>query len=241
MPIRTSRSRSRSSIGRSSIRGSSIRRSSFRSRSSSSSFNRGFRVNGQPIRGPLGVVSLILFILFMLSFFSIFFLALFAPEAMFDFIPFFFFAPFIFFILFFITTIIATISTARRSIQGVAGVAGFYETALQQLFAVTNMTLQTIPSPDKYGPTFLTTYNRDQVLIKILPERVAYNSEVLQAITAHLHSSNSRLAWVIQQPPTFLETDNNYARFYNIELFNLQQFQTKIVSIQAEQKTTTQG
>ena len=232
MPIRSSRSRSRSSIRRSSIRGSSIRRSSF---------NSAFRLNGQPIRVPLGVVSLILFILFIMSFLSIFFLALFAPEAMFDFIPFFFFAPFIFFILFFITTIIASISTSTRSANGVKSEKGFYETALQQLFALTKMTLQSIPSPDKYGPTFLTTYNLDQVLIKILPERVAYNSEVLSAITAHLHSSNSRLAWVIQQPPTFLESDNNFARFYNIELFDLQQFQTKIGAIQAEQANSTKS
>jgi hypothetical protein len=240
MPIRSSRSRSRSSIRRSSIRRSSIRRSSFRSRSSTS-FNNGFRVNGQPLRGPLGVVSLILLILFITSFLSIFFLALFAPEAMFDFIPFFFFAPFIFFILFFITTIIASISMATRSVNGVMGANGFYETALQQLFALTKMTLQSIPSPDKYGPTFITTYNRDQILIKILPERVAYNSEVLHAITAHLHSSNSRLAWVIQQPPTFLESDNNFARFYNIELFDFQQFQTKIGAIQAEQTNPTKS
>ena len=144
MPIRSSRSRSRSIMRR-----SSIRRSFFHAKPSSNTFNRAFRVNGQPIRGPLGVVSIILFILFILSFFAIFFLALFAPDTMFDFIPFFFFAPFVLFILFFITTMIASIATAIRSSPNIAGVKGFYETALQQLFATTTLTLQTIPSPDR--------------------------------------------------------------------------------------------
>lgn len=210
--------------------------SSLHSRGFRSSRRAPIRINGQPVQGTIGIVAILFLVFFIMSFFAIFFITLFASDVMFDILPFIFPLPFVFMVLFFITSVIGTVKGTLQSQKNGGGVTSFYASSLRQLLETIQLPFEAIPSKDKFGPTFITTYDRDKILIKVLPGKVTYGSEVMQAIAQHMNDVMARQAWVIQEPPTFLESDNNFARFYNIELFNLAQFQAKITTIQNQQK-----
>jgi hypothetical protein len=214
--MRSSRSR-RSSISRSR---SSLhhRRSSF---SHSSFRGRRFRGTSQVSSGnsvPLHPLSKIFLGLLLASFFFNFVMTIVAPFALFDWGLWIFFLPIIFAGFFMVVTVITTVS-----ILGTGRVL-----TISSLFQQSGRRLIPLTLPSTIGRYFEWLEKEERFILVTLPKKAKYDSRLLQTILEPLKQQSYRELWIVQDPSSFIESDYDYARFYNVVLLTITQLQEKL-------------
>lgn len=220
--------------------GSGIRRSTF-------GRTRGFYSSGRsvPLRGPVAIIFSVGISLFVLSF--IFnFVYIFVSD---DFNPIFFFIPVVIMVVMMITLMIASFAEAFKTIktQGMnpnlnnpnqsAGVFNRYVSILE-LAQQAGLKVTFLPNQDPSTAQGLIQNDQLTILVKNLSSSGNYENAMVQNLSKGLVTYQAQEAWLIQQPPTFVENDLNFARFYNVKLLTQEQ---ALASLQTLIPTTNKG
>lgn len=213
-------------------RSSSLRsRSSFSRRSPSfSTFSRS-RSRYGTIRGfnrsipitRLHPLSRFLLTLLMLSFFFNFVMIIVAPFALFDWGLWIFFLPFIFAILFIIVTVLTSLTSLQ---QGVVA-------SVHQQFIDSGRVLTPLNLNSSIAHYFEWKEQDERWILLTLPKKTKYDARLLQTLLEPLKQQSYREVWIVQDPSSFVDTDRDYARFYNVVLLNLLQLQEKLSPVNA--------
>ena len=228
-----------------------MRRSRFRSHGSRMRYS-GFRYgsglryrSNVPLKGPAAIIVLVCIILFIVFFILNFVFAIFLPEFLFDVGIWFFFIPFISMIVIFITTFVsAIISVAKGQTSGMGmnQTTNFFagpslaDLATQLGFQVTNL-----PNQDSSTAQAVIKTPNTIILVKILNPGQAFQNGMVQDLSKGLVAYQAKEAWLIQNPPTFVENDLNFARFYNVKLFKPEEAMQALQALKPITPVTPQG
>ncbi|MEY3691931.1 MAG: hypothetical protein RLZZ388_102, partial [Bacillota bacterium] len=68
-----------------------------------------------------------------------------------------------------------------------------------------------------------------------------YENAMVQNLSKGLVTYQAQEAWLIQQPPTFVENDLNFARFYNVKLFKPEEAMQALQALKPITPVTPQG
>lgn len=212
----------RTRLSRSRLR-SGIRRSTFPS--SRTNYASGRTVI---LKGPMAFVFIVGIVLFFLSFaFNIFLIAI---GGIFE--PIFFFIPFGIILTMVLTMVIASFVTMfrsaknqtvnPRSILNQNQSSELFNPHLNLLQLAQKAGLKVTMLPHKDPSTAQGYIENDQltILVKILSRTDKYDNVMLQNLSKGLVRYQAKEAWLIQQTPTFVESDLNIARFYNVRLLD---------------------
>lgn len=205
--------------------GSGIRRSTF-------GRTRGFYSSGRsvPLKGPVAIVFSVGISLFVLSF--IFnFVYIFVSD---DFNPLFFFIPVVIMVVMMITLMIFSFIDAFKSIKTqrmnqnlnqTNQSAGFFKRNVNilQLAQQAGLKVTLLPNQDPSTAQGLIQNDGLTILVKNLSSWGNYENAMVQNLSKGLVTYQAQEAWLIQQPPTFVENDLNFARFYNVKLLTQEQ------------------
>lgn len=221
--------------------GSGIRRSTF-------GRTRGFYSSGRsvPLRGPVAIVFSVGFSLFVLSF--IFnFVYIFVSD---DFNPLIFLIPVVIMMVMMITLMIVSFAEASKTIKS-QGInpnlnvdanqsAGFFQRNVNilQLAQQAGLKVTFLPNQDPSTAQGLIQNDKETILVKNLSSSERYENAMVQNLSKGLVTYQAQEAWLIQQPPTFVENDLNFARFYNVKLLTQEQ---ALASLQTLIPTTNKG
>jgi hypothetical protein len=221
--------------------GSGIRRSTF-------GRTRGFYSSGRsvPLRGPVAIVFSVGFSLFVLSF--IFnFVYIFVSD---DFNPLIFLIPVVIMMVMMITLMIVSFAEASKTIKS-QGInpnlnvdanqsAGFFQRNVNilQLAQQAGLKVTFLPNQDPSTAQGLIQNDKETILVKNLSSSERYENAMVQNLSKGLVTYHAQEAWLIQQPPTFVENDLNFARFYNVKLLTQEQ---ALASLQTLIPTTNKG
>jgi hypothetical protein len=210
--------------------GSGIRRSTF-------GRTRGFYSSGRsvPLNGPVGRIFLVGITLFILSF--IFnFIYIFVSD---DFNPIFFFIPVIIMVVMMMTLMIVSFAEAFKTIKAQrmnpnlnnpnqsAGVFNRYVSILE-LAQQAGLKVTFLPNQDPSTAQGLIQNDQLSILVKNLASFDKYENAMVQNLSKGLVTYQAQEAWLIQQPPTFIDNDLNFARFYNVKLLTQEQALTSL-------------
>ena len=217
--------------------GSGIRRSTF-------GRTRGFYSSGRsvPLKGPVVIIFSVGISLFVLSF--IFnFVYIFVSDA---FNPIFFFIPVVIMVVMMITLMIVSFAEAFKTIKAQrmnpnlnhtnqsAGVLNRYVSILQ-LAQQAGLKVTFLPNQDPSTAQGLIQNDKLTILVKNLSSSERYENAMVQNLSMGLVTYQAQEAWLIQQPPTFIDNDLNFARFYNVKLLTQEQ---ALASLQTLNPTT---
>jgi hypothetical protein len=206
--------------------GSGIRRSTF-------GRTRGFYSSGRsvPLRGPVAIVFSVGISLFVLSF--IFnFVYIFVSD---DFNPLFFFIPVVIMVVMMITLMIVSFAEAFKTIKSQVinpnlnvdanQSAGFFQRNVNilQLAQQAGLKVTFLANQDPSTAQGLIQNEKLTILVKNLSSSERYENAMVQNLSKGLVTYQAQEAWLIQQPPTFVENDLNFARFYNVKLLTQEQ------------------
>ena len=221
--------------------GSGIRRSTF-------GRSRGFYSSSRsvPLKGPVAIIFLVGISLFVLSF--IFnFVYIFVSD---DFNPIFFFIPVVIMVVMMITLMIVSFAEAFKTIKS-QGInpnlnvdanqsAGFFKRNVNilQLAQQAGLKVTLLPNQDPSTAQGLIQNDQLTILVKNLSSGGNYENAMVQNLSKGLVTYQAQEAWLIQQPPTFIDNDLNFARFYNVKLFTQEQ---ALASLQTLIPTLKQG
>jgi hypothetical protein len=221
--------------------GSGIRRSTF-------GRTRGFYSSGRsvPLRGPVAIVFSVGISLFVLSF--IFnFVYIFVSD---DFNPLIFLIPVVIMMVMMITLMIVSFAEASKTIKS-QGInpnlnvdanqsAGFFQRNVNilQLAQQAGLKVTFLPNQDPSTAQGLIQNDKETILVKNLSSSERYENAMVQNLSKGLVTYQAQEAWLIQQPPTFVENDLNFARFYNVKLLTQEQ---ALASLQTLIPTTNKG
>jgi hypothetical protein len=206
--------------------GSGIRRSSFGNR-------RGFYSSRSavPLKGPIAVIFSVGMMLFILSF-AFNFVYIFTTD---EFNPILFFIPFGIMIILVVTMMIFSILQAFKTIKS-QGInpnpnvdanqsAGFFQRNVNilQLAQQAGLKVTFLPNQDPSTAQGFIQNEKLTILVKNLSSSERYENAMVQNLSKGLATYQAQEAWLIQQPPTFIDNDLNFARFYNVKLFTQEQ------------------
>lgn len=141
-----------------------------------------------------------------------------APFALFEWGLWIFFLPLIFAGLFMVVTVVTTITS-----HGSGRVL-----TVPALFEQSGRPLTPLPLPPSPGRYFEWLEKDERFLLVLLPKKAKYDSRLLQTILEPLKQQSYRELWIVQEPATFMESDYDYARFYNVVLLNMMQLHEKL-------------
>jgi hypothetical protein len=221
--------------------GTGIRRSTF-------GRQRGFYSSGRsvPLKGPIAIIFLVGITLFVLSF-MFNFVYIFISE---DFNPIFFFIPVFIMVSLMITLMIFSFFQAFKTIKS-QGInpnpnvdanqsAGFFQRNVNilQLAQQAGLKVTFLPNQDPSTAQGLIQNEKLTILIKNLSSSERYENAMVQNLSKGLATYQAQEAWLIQQPPTFIDNDLNFAHFYNVKLFTTEQ---ALASLQTLIPTSNQG
>jgi len=226
---------------------SSIRRSGFRYGTGMgfSSYGRTGRGIPVPLKGPAAIIILVCIILFIVFFVLNFVFAIFLPEFLFDIGIWFFFIPFFSMIVIFITSFVSAIVSVAKGQSPGMGMnqsSNFFngpsiaDMARQLGFQVTMLSNQ---DPSTAQAVIQTPNNI--ILVKVLNAGQAYQNGMVQDLSKGLVTYQAKEAWLIQNPPTFVENDLNFARFYNVKLLKPEEAMQALQSLKPNTPPTPQG
>ena len=206
--------------------GTGIRRSTF-------GRQRGFYSSSRsmPLRGPVAIIFSVGISLFVLSF--IFnFVYIFVSD---DFNPILFFIPFGIMVVLMITLIIFSFFQAFKTIKS-QGInpnpnvdanqsAGFFQRNVNilQLAQQAGLKVTFLANQDPSTAQGLIQNDQLTILVKNLSSGGNYENAMVQNLSKGLVTYQAQEAWLIQQPPTFVENDLSFARFYNVKLLTQEQ------------------
>lgn len=231
-----------------------MRRSRFRSfnsrmRRSSFHYGSGMRFSGYgrggrvPLKGPAAVIVLVCMILFFVFFILNFVFAIFLPEFLTSVGIWFFFIPFFAMAGIFITTMIATVASIfKGQVPGMAGMQSAFngpsilEQARQLGFQVT-----TLAANDPSTAQVVIQTPSTSILVKVLNAGQPFQNGMVQDLSKGLVTYQAKEAWIIQNPPTFVENDLNFARFYNVRLYKPEEALQALQALKPVPPTNTQG
>ena len=196
----------------------------------SSSFRYGRSV---PLKGPMavifGVFMSLFFLFFILNFVFIFFL----PDFFFNIGTWFFLIPPI---LMFVMVITIMIMSIRRMVKGGGPTqeSGFWtggDKDLSSLASSQGYLVTRLPNLDVSTAQFIFEKNNQKTLIKLLVNKQTFTNGMVQDLAKGLSQYQAREAWIIQSPPTFIENDCSFARFYNVLLLTQEEAIQKLTPI----------
>jgi hypothetical protein len=220
--------------------GSGIRRSTF-------GRQRGFYSSGRsvPLKGPVAIIFSVGITLFILSFmFNLVYI--FVAD---EFNSIFFFIPFGIMVIMMITLMIFSFIDAFKSVKTQrmnqnlnqtnqsAGVFNRYVSILE-LAQQAGLKVTFLPNQDPSTAQGLIQNDQLTILVKNLSSGGNYENAMVQNLSKGLVTYQAQEAWLIQQPPTFVENDLNFARFYNVKLLTQEQ---ALASLQTLIPTTNKG
>ncbi len=198
-----------------------------------------------PLKGPAAIIVLICIILFIVFFILNFVFAIFLPEFLFEVGIWFFFVPFFSMMVIFITTLVsAIVSAAKGQTQGMGinqtsnffGGPSIADLATQLGFQVT-----TLPNQDPSTAQAVIKTPNTIILVKILNPGQAFQNGMVQDLSKGLITYQAKEAWLIQTPPTFVENDLNFARFYNVKLYKAEEAMQALQALKPITPVTPQG
>ncbi len=229
-----------------------MRRSRFRSynsriRRSSFIHGNGIRFRGYgrsvPLKGPAAVIIFVCMILFFVFFILNFVFAIFLPDFLINVGIWFFFIPFFAMIGIFITTIVATMANAVKGqdpgmpgMQSGFGAPSIIDMATQLGFQVTRL-----PHNDPSTAQAVIQSPNTVILVKILNMGQPFQNAMVQDLSKGLVTYQAKEAWLIQTPPTFVENDLNFARFYNVRLYKVEEAVQALQNLKPATPTPAQG
>lgn len=205
--------------------GSGIRRSSF-------GRQRGFYASGRsvPLKGPVAIIFSVGIILFIISFvFN--FVYIFVAE---DFNPILFFIPFGIMVVMMTTLMIFFFINAFKTIQAQRmnpnlnnpnQATGMFNrlVSILELAQQAGLKVTFLPNQDPSTAQGLIQNDQLTILVKNLSSGGNYDNAMVQNLAKGLVTYQAQEAWLIQQPPTFIDNDLNFARFYNVKLLTQEQ------------------
>lgn len=184
-----------------------------------------------PLKGPFAVIFFVGIGLFLLFFFLNFFFAIFNPEFLFTIGTWFFFIPFFIMMAMVLTLFIGSIVTmAKGGNQGIF--AGVSHQDLMALATKQGYQVKPLPAQDPSGAQFILENSQLKILIKSLQGKQPFTSGMVQDLAKGLSQYQAKEAWIIQANPTFVENDQNFARFYNVSLLSVEEALAKLTPVQ---------
>lgn|GEM_PF-1289342 len=225
---------------------SRIRRSSF---IYGSGMRSGMRFRGRygrssvPLKGPAAVIVLVCMILFFVFFILNFVFAIFLPDFLFDIGIWFFFVPLFAMAVIFITTIVATISSALKGqVPGMAGMQqGFGAASILDFATQLGFPVTRLPNNDPSTAQAVIQSPTTVILVKLLHMGQPFQNGMVQDLSKGLVTYQAKEAWLIQTPPTFVENDLNFARFYNVRLYRVEEAVQALQALKPVTPTPAQG
>lgn len=220
--------------------GSVIRRSTFWR-------TRGFYASGRsvPLKGSVAIIFLVGISLFVLSF--IFnFIYIFVSD---DINPIFFFLPVVIMVVLMMTLMIVSFVEAFKTIKAhrmnpninhTNPSTGVFnrQVSILELAQQAGLKVTFLPNQDPSTAQGLIQNDQLTILVKNLSSSGNYENAMVQNLSKGLVTYQAQEAWLIQQPPTFLDNDLNFARFYNVKLLTHEQ---ALASLQALIPTSNKG
>ena len=213
--------------------GSGIRRSTFGRK-------RGFYSSGRsvPLKGPVAIIFSVGITLFILSF-MFNFVYIFVAD---DFNPIFFFIPFGIMVVMMITLMIFSFIDAFKSIKTQRMNPNLNQTnhsaevfnryvSILELAQQAGLKVTRLPNQDPSTAQGLIQNDQLTILVKNLSSGGNYENAMVQNLSKGLVTYQAQEAWLIQQPPTFVENDLNFARFYNVKLLTQEQALTSLQTL----------
>lgn len=190
-----------------------------------------------PLKGPAAIIFAVGMILFVVFFIANFIMAIFFPELLFSIGIWFFFIPFGIIVIMIPTLIIYSIVTMVKG--GVNPMnsnsvpfgpqPNFVGLATKQSY-----TVQPLSGQDPSTAQYVFVKDNQRILFKSLPARVPYTNGMVQNLSKGLVTHQATEAWIVQEPPTFIENDQNFARFYNVNLLTQAQAVSRLNQTQGQ-------
>jgi hypothetical protein len=95
-------------------------------------------------------------------------------------------------------------------------------------------TVQPLSPQDPSTAQYVFVKDSHRILFKSLPPRVPYTNGMVQDLSKGLVTHQATEAWIVQEPPTFIENDQNFARFYNVNLLTQAQALSRLNQTQGQ-------
>jgi hypothetical protein len=155
---------------------------------------------------------------FILTFLTIFSSSFLDPDLIFPIIFPLFFLTFISFIVMFISTLFLTGKETFKNLGEFTPrfTSQFTTLALQAGYTVTN-----IAKDDRSGAQYLLDHSTGKILVKVLSFKEFYSVNIVQTLSASLSSFQAEEGWIVSLQKPFLDDQQSYARFYNIQLYTM--------------------
>jgi hypothetical protein len=194
-----------------------------------------------PLNRPTAIIMGIGITLFIMFFFANFIFAFVWPDFFFSIGTWFFFIPFIIMLVMVVTIFITSIVTMFKGntmmgspetmFQQQVGIAQLYTAAQQLGFQVTML-----PANDPSEAQAVLKKDQVTILVRVLPRQTAYTNGMVQTLSKGLTTIQAKEAWLIQNPPTFVENDRSFARFYNVSLLTMEEAFTRLNALSPSPK-----
>jgi hypothetical protein len=155
---------------------------------------------------------------FILTFLTAFSSSFLDPDLIFPIIFPLFFLTFISFIVMFISTLFLTGKESFKNLGELTPrfTSQFTTLALQAGYTVTN-----IAKDHPSGAQYLLDHPTGKVLVKVLTFKESYSVNMVQALSASLISLQAEEGWLVSLQKPFLDDQQSYARFYNVQLYTM--------------------
>lgn len=190
-----------------------------------------------PLKGPAAIIFAVGMILFVVFFMLNFIFAIFFPELLFSIGIWFFFIPFGIMVIMVPTLMIYSIVTmVKGGNNPLITNQGAFIPQLNFVGLATKQgyTVQPLSGQDPSTAQYVLVKDSQRILFKSLPPRVPYTNGMVQDLSKGLVTHQATEAWIVQEPPTFIENDQNFARFYNVNLFNQAQAVSRLNQTQGQ-------
>jgi hypothetical protein len=198
-----------------------------------------------PLRGPVAIIFFVGITLFILSFLFNF-VYIFVAD---DFNPILFFIPVAIMVVMMITLMIVSYVEAFRTMKTQRMNPNLNQTSqsvgmfnrfvsILELAQQAGLKVMFLPNQDPSTAQGLIQNDQLTILVKNLSSNGNYENAMVQNLSKGLVTYQAQEAWLIQQPPTFVENDLNFARFYNVKLPTQEQ---ALASLQTLIPTTNKG
>jgi len=198
---------------------------------------------GVPLRGPAAIIFTVGMVLFFVFFILNFVFAFAMPDFFSGIGIWFFFVPFFAMAVIFITSMVVTISSVvKGQVPGMAGMqSGFGAPSILDLATQLGFQVNRLPQNDPSTAQAVIQTPNIVILVKILNVGQPFQNGMVQDLSKGLVTYQAKEAWLIQNPPTFVENDLNFARFYNVKLYKTEEAVQALQTLKPVSPAQTQG
>jgi hypothetical protein len=184
-------------------------------------------------KNPNGRRSLpaIFFLIYMIVFFAVFIyiivdsLSFLMMGHMFDGTTWFFLLPFFFIGTFVLVMVIFSI---RRMFMQTFGGSRLQQDSFPRMMSQMGYAIKKIQTAPRISPQYLINLPTGKVLVMIIADIKMFQNNMVQTLSQSLTAQEAKEGWIVTSSGQFNESDQNFARFYNVTLLSQEGFMQKL-------------